>query len=154
MLAAAVHVVLLVFHLLAAAVWVGGTVVLVFVAVPVVRRFEGEARATLLREVGRRWRPLGWGALGTLVLTGLLLADEDGGFRGSFGAVLAVKVTLVALLIGAAAAHDFVLGPRLAAQIRAGGQQTSRPALVLAGWTSFVLTLAVPVLGVALAELG
>ena len=30
-----------VLHVLAAAVWVGGTVVLVFVSVPVIRRLEG-----------------------------------------------------------------------------------------------------------------
>ena len=51
-------------HLMAAAVWVGGTIALVFVAVPPAQRLEGEARARQLRELGRRWRPLGWSALG------------------------------------------------------------------------------------------
>jgi putative copper export protein len=50
---------LLAVHLLAAAIWVGGTVALVFVAVPPVQRLQGEARAALLRELGRRWRPIG-----------------------------------------------------------------------------------------------
>ena len=37
-------------HLLAATVWVGGTVALVFVAVPPVQRLEGDARARMLRD--------------------------------------------------------------------------------------------------------
>ncbi|MDX6410499.1 MAG: hypothetical protein QOE91_15 [Gaiellaceae bacterium] len=36
-------------HLLAAAVWVGGTVALVFVGVPVVRTLEGETRARAMK---------------------------------------------------------------------------------------------------------
>jgi putative copper export protein len=39
-------------HVLAAAVWVGGTVVLVFVAVPMARTFEGADRARALRLLG------------------------------------------------------------------------------------------------------
>ena len=47
-----VDVVLLAVHLLAAAVWVGGTVALVFVGVPVVARLEGEARGRSMRMLG------------------------------------------------------------------------------------------------------
>ena len=39
-------------HLLAAIVWTGGTIALVFVSVPPVQRLEGEARGLLLREFG------------------------------------------------------------------------------------------------------
>ena len=143
-------------HVLAAAVWVGGTVALVFVAVPIVRSLEGAQRAALLAELGRRWRPLGWGALAVLVATGTGLASEHGAFRsadGAFDTVLAVKIALVVALAIATYVHDFVLGPGLARQICAGEPQTLRPRLVLVGWTSFALTIAVPVLGVTLAEL-
>ena len=47
-------------HVLSASVWVGGTVILVFVGVPAIRQLEGEARATAMRTLGRRWRPIGW----------------------------------------------------------------------------------------------
>lgn len=147
-------------HLLAAAVWVGGSVALVIVAVPPVRRLEGPERAVVLRELGRRWRLLGWGALGLLVVTGLASAALDGRLghhrllhEGS-GIVLIVKAGLVVALVAAAAAHDFVLGPRLARQIRAGETQTARRPLVRIGWLALALTLTVPVLGVVLAELG
>jgi hypothetical protein len=49
--------------------------------------------------------------------------------------------------------HDFILGPRLARQVREQRPQTIRRPLVLVGWTNFVLTLTVPVLGVVLGHL-
>lgn len=146
--------VLVTIHLLAATVWVGGTVALVFVGVPVLVKLEGEARASALRELGRRWRPLGYGAIGVLVITGLLLADDDlNDASTGFEAVLALKMGLVLLMIGASLYHDYVLGPRLAAQVRAGEPQTIRPQLVWVGRFAFALTIAVPILGVALQQL-
>jgi uncharacterized membrane protein len=143
-------------HILAAAVWVGGTVALVFIAVPTARMFEGVDRARALRRLGQGWRPLGWSAMAILGGTGLVLAGQDGVFSGEasaeFYAVFAVKVTLVALLVAGALVHDFVLGPGLARQIRAGGPQTLRRPLVVVGWCNFALTLIVPVLGTVLAH--
>ncbi len=145
-------------HVLAAAVWVGGTVALVFIAVPVARRLTGEARAAALREMGRRWRPIGWGAMAVLVATGFSNAASEGVFDGTadgeFIAVFSAKMALFAALLVVAALHDFVLGPGLARQIREGRPQTLRPKLVFVGWASFALTIAVPVLGVVLAHLG
>ncbi len=145
-------------HLLAAAVWVGGTVALVFIAVPMARMFEGQDRARALRRLGSGWRPLGWSALAVLGGSGLVLAGEAGVFSGdasaSFYAVFGVKVALVALLATGALVHDFVLGPGLARQIREGRPQTLRGPLVAVGWLNFSLTLIVPVLGTVLAHLG
>jgi len=143
-------------HLLAAAVWVGGTIALVFVAVPPVQKLEGEVRARLLRELGRRWRPVGWSALGVAVLTGLGLAGYDHAFDSaptSFDVVLAVKGALVGLLAAGAYLHDYVLGPGLARQIRDGEPQTLRPLLTGIGRGNLLITIALPILGVVLAEL-
>lgn len=132
---------------------------LVFVAIPVVRTLEAELRAEALRTLSRRWRPLGWGSLLVLVGSGIGLAAEKGAFdrhvlfESAFGGVLLAKSVLALGLIGAAALHDFVLGPRLARQIRERRPQRVRPALVRVGWTSFCLSVLVPVLGVVLAEL-
>jgi putative copper export protein len=140
-------------HLLAAAVWLGGTVALVFAGVPAIRTLEGEARGRAMRELGRRWRPWGWGSMGVLVLSGLWLADRHGALNREallhtdFGRVVLAKSLLVAVLIGGALLHDFVLGPRLAREIRAGRPQRTRPRLVAVGWTNFALTVTVPVLG-------
>ena len=146
--------VLVAVHLLAAAVWVGGSTALIFVGVPAIRTLEGEARARALRELGRRWRPLGYGSLAVAALTGVVLAmhDWDEG-RSPFKAILAIKVALALALVGVSYLHNYVYGPRLQREIRERGTQTTRPTLVVIGWTSFALTLAVPVLGVALARL-
>lgn len=149
-------VVFLALHVLAASVWVGGSIILIFVVIPFARTLEGEARALALREVGRGWRWLGWGAMAVAVVTGLQLAIADGAFddAGSdFDAVLVVKIGLVALLVAGAVTHDFVLGPRLARQIRERRPPTIRRPLIMVGWVTFTLTLTVPVLGVVLGHL-
>jgi putative copper resistance protein D len=143
-------------HLLAAIVWVGGTVALVFVAVPPVQQLEGEARARLLREFGRRWRPIGWSALGVAVVTGIALAARAHAFDSApndFDWVLAVKGALVGLLVAGAYLHDFVLGPGLAQQVREGKQQSLRPLLVGIGRANLLLTIAIPILGAGLTQL-
>ena len=143
-------------HLLAAIVWAGGTVALVFVAVPPVQRLQGPERAALLREFGARWRPIGWSALGIAVITGIALAQRADAFNGAphdFDVVLTVKAVLVALLLAGAYLHDFVLGPGLARQVRAGEPQSLRPLLVGIGRTNLLLTIAIPILGAVLVEL-
>jgi copper resistance protein D len=142
-------------HLLAAIVWVGGTIALVFVAVPPVQRLEGEARAQVLREFGRRWRPIGWSALGIAIVTGAIIAFRAGAFDttpAKFDWVLAIKGALVGLLIAGAYLHDYVLGPGLARQIREGRPQSFRPVLTTMGRANLLLTIAIPILGALLSE--
>jgi putative copper export protein len=142
-------------HLLAATVWVGGTIALVFVAVPPVQRLEGADRGRLLREFGRRWRPIGWSSLGVAIVTGAILAARAHAFDSTstrFDWVLAVKGALVGLLVAGAYLHDYVLGPGLAREIREGRPQSLRPLLTAIGRTNLVVTVAIPVLGVLLSE--
>jgi uncharacterized membrane protein len=143
-------------HLLAAIVWAGGTVALVFVAVPPIQRLQGPERAALLRELGRRWRPIGWSALGIAAVTGVVLAQRAHAFHGAprdFDWVLAVKGVLVGLLVAGAYLHDYVLGPGLARQVREGQPQSLRPLLVSIGRTNLVLTIVIPILGAVLVQL-
>jgi copper resistance protein D len=143
-------------HLLAAIVWVGGTVALVFVAVPPVQRLQGPERAALLREFGRRWRPIGWSALGIAVVTGVVLAQRGHAFDGAprdFDWVLTAKGMLVGLLVAGSYLHDYVLGPGLAQQVREGKPQSLRPLLVGIGRTNLLLTIAIPILGAILGDL-
>jgi putative copper resistance protein D len=142
-------------HLLAAIVWAGGTIALVFVAVPPVQRLQGEERARLLRELGRRWRPLGWSALGVAIVTGALLATRENAFDATsarFDWVLGIKGALVGLLVAGAYLHDYVLGPGLARQIREGKPQSLRPLLTAIGRGNLLLTIAIPILGALLSE--
>jgi uncharacterized membrane protein len=150
-----VDVALRVVHLLAAIVWVGGTVALVFVAVPPVQRLEGEARGKTLRELGRRWRPIGWTALVVAIATGIAIAARADAFDATparFNWVLAIKGVLVGVLVAGAYLHDFVLGPGLARQIREGESQSLRPVLTAIGRLNLVITIVLPILGALLAE--
>jgi putative copper export protein len=151
---AAVHDVIVIVHLLAAMVWVGGSVALVFAGVPAIRVLDGEPRGKAMRELGLRWRPLGYGALAVAALTGVELAryDWDRG-RSPFQTVLWLKIALTGGLVLASYLHNFVYGPRLQAEIREGRPQRTRPTLVVVGWTSLSLTIAVPILGAVLADL-
>ena len=150
----AVHEVFVIIHLLAATVWVGGSVALVFAGVPAIRVLEGEPRGKAMKELGLRWRPLGYGALTVAALTGVELARYDWSRgRSPFETVLWVKIALSIGLITASYLHNFVYGPRVQAEVRAGGGQPTRPTLVLVGWISYSLTLTLPVLGVVLARL-
>jgi putative copper export protein len=153
---ALVDLALRIVHLLAAIVWAGGTVALVFVAVPPVQRLQGPERAALLREFGRRWRPIGWSSLGVAVVTGLVLAQRAHAFDGAphdFDWVLAAMGLLVGLLDAGAYLHDFVLGPGLASQVREGRAQSLRPLLVGIGRANLLLTVAIPILGAVLGDL-
>ena len=142
-------------HLLAAIVWVGGTIALVFVAVPPVQRLEGEARARTLHAFGKRWRPIGWSSLVVAIGTGIAIAARAHAFDTTpsrFDWVLAFKGALVALLVVGAYLHDFVLGPALARQIREGEPESLRPVLTAIGRLNLLVTIALPVLGALLAE--
>jgi copper resistance protein D len=144
-------------HLLSATVWVGGSTVLVVVGVPAIRATEGEARAVAMRILGRRWRPLGWSAMGVAILSGLWLGERHGAFHSAaldtkFDRWLMVKSGLVVFLVAGSLVHDFALGPRLQRELRDNVPHAAgtRRRLIVVGWFSFVLTFAVPIVGVVL----
>lgn len=145
--------VLVAIHLLAAGIWFGGSTALVFVGVPAIRTLEGEPRGRAMKSLGLRWRPIGYGSLLVAALTGVALASRDWEHRTAFQVVFWVKVALFVCLVAVSYLHNFVLGPRLQAEIREGREQKTRPTLVVVGWTSYSLTMALPILGVVLERL-
>ncbi len=126
-------------HILAAITWIGGTIFLASVLVPLTRQVQSPpgAGAAYLRQAARRFRNVGWASLAVLVVTGITNLE----FRnirvwsaltseGWFSSVLQVKVGLVAVVLVLSALHDFVLGPRLVRRLEAaGGASRSAPAL-------------------------
>jgi copper resistance protein D len=145
-----VTAVLVTIHLVAAGIWFGGSTALVFVGVPAIRTLEGESRGRAMKELGLRWRPVGYGALLVAALTGVALAARDWQDTASFKIVLAGKALTFCALLVVSYLHNFVLGPQVQAEVRAGGEQPTRPRLVVVGWISYALTIALPILGVAL----
>ena len=145
--------VLVAVHLIAAGIWFGGSTALIFVGVPAIRILEGEPRGRAMKELGLRWRPLGYGALGVAAITGVVLAAREWQHDTAFQIVFWTKVALFLCLVVVSYFHNFVLGPRLQAEIREGRDPVTRPALVVVGWISYSLTLSLPILGVALQRL-
>ena len=95
----------MIIHLLAAMIWVGGSVALVFVGVPAIRILEGEPRGRAMRELGLRWRPLGYSSLGVAAITGVILAADDWSEgRSPFKGVLLVKIVDATALVTSSAA--------------------------------------------------
>jgi putative copper export protein len=148
-----VTAVLVTVHLLAAGIWFGGSTALVFVGVPAIRTLEGEPRGRAMKQLGLLWRPIGYGALLVAALTGVVLALREWEDDTAFQIVLWVKVALFLCLLVVSYLHNFVLGPRLQAEIRAGREERTRPTLVVVGWLSYALTMSLPVLGVVLQRL-
>jgi len=114
------------FHVLAAVIWVGGTLFLALVLVPAVRRPEFRTVAgPMIRWTALRFRWIGWLCFVIFIATGsvnLWFRGVTGGdlssaifWRTSFGSVLALKLSTFALVVALSAIHDFVIGPRAAA---------------------------------------
>ncbi len=152
-------------HILAAVVWIGGTIFFVIVLVPVIRRPEVGANASLLiRLTGLRFRWVGWACFIIFILTGFgNLAFRSIGpaelgsalfWQTSFGAVLALKLVLVAVILLMSAVHDFFIGPRAAVLWRdnpaSAVTQRFRRYAVQLGRLNLLLALIVIVLGIML----
>ena len=137
-------------HVLAAMFWVGGMLFLAVVGAPALRGFEPALRRELFTRLGRGFRVAGWVAIAVAILTGtgalyyrrwLGVMDDASFWRTSTGHALAAKLAAVAVMIGASAWHDFVLGPRTeraepgsnaALRMRAGAVRTARLAVLAA----------------------
>jgi copper resistance protein D len=125
-------------HVLAAMAWLGGMLFLGLVGAPVFRSIEpAELRQRLFRDLGMRFRSVGWWAIGILVVTGTANLYFRGwltwdGALGSpafwsttTGRVLAVKLLTVTAMILISAVHDFVHGPA-ASRLVAGSPEAIR----------------------------
>jgi copper resistance protein D len=149
-------------HILAAVAWVGGTLFLVIVLVPAMRRPEfGAVSPALIRLTALRFRWVGWVCFCIFAVTGVsnlaargigIKELRDGAFwQGSFGLTLAIKLVLVAAILLVSAFHDFFLGPRAAAAWEAhrGSADTLRlrRQAVRLGRLNLLLALAVILLG-------
>lgn len=110
-------------HILAATIWIGGMAALGLLLVPLLRRERFQDVATpLLHELALRFRWIGWGALGVLIVTGLINARARGvpwsawvnpDFWGTaWGQALGWKLAFVGLVLVVSAVHDFHFGPK------------------------------------------
>ena len=98
-------------HVMSAVIWLGGMVFIALILIPVTRRVQDPlVRAELISETGKRFRTVGWIALGLLVATGVvILLQRPWLLRAP---AFQYKAGLVLLTLALSALHDFVLGPR------------------------------------------
>ena len=123
-------------HVLAAFLWIGGMLFIAFVLAPISRKIEPlTLRANILKEIGTRFRLIGWICIIILLITGVLNIFNKGMshtiflpsqlFGTEFGRILALKLTFIFLMITLSIIHDFFLGPRLTALMQSIKQNNS-----------------------------
>lgn len=139
-------------HLLAAFIWIGGMLFISCVLGPYVRTIESvPEQMKHLSNLGRRFRDVGWIAIGLLLITGILnLAPQGLSLtlygQGKFGKLLMVKHGAVIVMIVLSILHDFVIGPRATAT----GQRSLRRQVVWLARLNLILGLFVVYYGLAL----
>lgn len=152
-------------HILAAVVWIGGTIFLASVLLPAMRRPEfAQFGVPLIRSTAQRFRYVGWVCFGVFIVTGAVNLWFRGigwtelhsaeFWQGGFGAALATKLVLVAVIIAISALHDFSIGPRAAdawqADPRAPQTLRLRRQAIQAARLNLLLALLASFLGVVL----
>lgn len=150
-------------HLIAAMVWIGGMAFLTLIAAPSLKKLvSSEMQGMLYRDIGRRFKFVGWICIFILILTGPINIYhhvtshhmiDDG--ENSFHSILVLKLGLVLIMILLSLFHDFVLGPLLSERIREG-IPPSRFLKLIVPWMArinLVLGLIVVYLGLTLAQM-
>lgn len=127
-------------HLIAAMAWVGGMIFIAAVVVPL-------KNAEVMQAGGRRFRVIGWIALAVLLVTGIFNVMHRGYglehfmtgdvFAGAWGHALAVKLSLVGVVLALTVGHDW-----LAAR--------SRRTAMITGQVTFTVSLAIVAVAVTL----
>ena len=140
-------------HVLAAVSWIGGSIFLSLVLVPVLRREPfASQRGVLIRTTAIRFRPVVWGAIAILVLTGPMLLHQRGiSIMNPSGwpMILSIKLGLVAILLLVTVTHDLIIGPRVGRILQIPAESRIRSDQAMVAWSpwlarsSLVLTLVV-----------
>jgi len=119
-------------HILAVIIWLGGMFFIAIVMVPVLRRLEPpQKRIEVLSATATRFRMVSWIAILVILVTGVLNAINRGVtlqaistsefFSSYFGKILTLKLILVFAILVLSAIHDFILGPRLIELLSSSG---------------------------------
>ena len=134
-------------HITAAAVWVGGQVVLAGL-VPALRRLGPEVATA----AGRQFQRVAWPAFAVLLATGIWnlaevhLSDQ----RDEYIASLALKLALVAVSGIAAAAHALLAGPMVRQADTPAAQRRARAVSGITGALGLLAALGALFVGVQL----
>ena len=120
-------------HLLAVILWMGGTLFMILVLLPVTRKTMTPQESIRFHQgVGKRFQVVTWTAVGILIVTGILNILNRGMITGFeyimdpsslFMKTLTIKLIFFLILIGSIALHSFVLIPRMVSLAEKGAPQ-------------------------------
>ena len=100
-------------HILAVVAWLGGVIFSLLVVRPAFRGKQTAAINTqLLIRIETRFRTVRWMSIITILLTGFFNLLYEGGserIESDWGAILMVKLLIVAIAIGMTGINDFIL---------------------------------------------
>lgn len=144
---------LLVLHVLGAVVWIGGMLFLGLVLTPILRHRPPAERAALFSVVGQRFLKIGWTAIAVLLLTGPALWAIR---AFQITPLLVAKLILIGVILFLSLLHDFLIGPRLVANLKRGdqGEETIRlrRRVALLARLNVLFAILVLILGVAISR--
>lgn len=142
-------------HLVASAIWVGGSIFLGVILSPILRQVTPniEERLRLMILVGRRFNKIAIPSLIVLVATGIynsrvLLANYTLLDDSSYGVFLVVKMTLVAMLVVVYLTHVRIIRQDVVDKIMSKNMEESelkrlRIKIIILGEVTVVLSIAI-----------
>ncbi len=117
-------------HILAVIVWLGGTVCIVLVISPVLKKHFASPRefAEVLIKINNRFKTVQWEAIGVIVLTGIfnlinVSYVRNFNFSSNYINFLVFKLILVTLIIVSQGIQNSVYGARLISMARSYEQK-------------------------------
>ncbi|MBI5809644.1 MAG: CopD family protein [Deltaproteobacteria bacterium] len=107
-------------HLLAAVIWVGGIIFILYIAIPSSRQVLGREAGKLMGDISKRFTPVANCSILSLVITGVVLTWSKKYFQGSsfFESVqgaMSLKYLLALMMIGIHFYRGLVLAPKIIA---------------------------------------
>lgn len=142
-------------HLIAASIWVGGSIFIGIVLAPLLKTISDsiEGRLSIMIRVGRKFNKIGIPSLIVLIVTGIynstgFIVNPSMILSTSYGVVLLIKITLVILLIITFAVHVRLIRTEVERKIESkqlSGEflQKLRSKIIMLGRLTVILSLAI-----------
>jgi putative copper resistance protein D len=140
-------------HLLAASIWVGGSIFIGIVLAPLLKTISDsiEGRLTIMIRVGRKFNKIGVPSLIVLIVTGIynsvgFIVKPSMIFSTNYGTILLVKIILVIMLIITFAIHVRLIRPEVEKKIESkqlSGEflQKLRSKIIILGKVTVILSI-------------
>lgn len=142
-------------HLIAASIWVGGSIFIGIVLAPLLKTISDsiEGRLSIMIRVGRKFNKIGVPSLIVLIMTGIynsmgFIVKPSLIFSTNYGIILLIKIILVMILIITFAVHVRLIRPEVERKIETkelSGEflQKLRSKIIMLGKVTVILSIAI-----------